>query len=118
MKINATKVIDSLIPEFDEIEQFHHIRNGEHLYLGSSNRNDPREIAYEKYHAAEQRLNLASDILDITGRALYGAVLAARRWYNRTGWQKCLPVDDAERLLNCMAEQYPPRDRWGTPLRY
>ena len=107
MKINATAVIDNLIHEFNDIEKFHHVRNGKYLYLDSLEEKDPRKIAYEKSDAAQKRLNLTSDVLDMTTSALYGAVLAARRWYKRTDWQKCLSEDDAERLLSCMMIQYP-----------
>jgi len=111
MEINATAVIDSLICEFDEIEQFQQVRDGKHLYIDLLAETDPRRIASKKADAAESRLSLASDILDISAAALYGTVLAARRWYNRTNWQKCLPYNDAEKLLNCMAAQYPTGSR-------
>jgi len=60
-----------------------------------------------KYREAERAFNLANDLMGISMAALYGAVLAARRWYTKTEWQRCLPEDDANRLLSCMVEQYP-----------
>ena len=113
MKINATAVVDNLAHEFNVIEQFHHLRNGRHLYIASLKKDDPLKIAYEEYNTAERNLNLASYVLDVSITALYRAVLAARRWYTRTDWQKCLPEDDAERLLSCMVTQYPSGTRKG-----
>ncbi len=45
--------------------------------------------------------------MDVSPSALYGTVLTARRWYERTGWQKCLPDSDADRLMACMVRQHP-----------
>ena len=111
MKINATAVIDTLICEFDEIEKFQRMRKGERLWWTTIKENDPIKSAWIQADIAEKKLNLASDILGITISALYGMVLTARRWYNRTNWQKCLRDDDAERLSNYMMAQHP-KGRW------
>ena len=94
---------------FDEIEDYdknYHKKPGLFL-LDSAPKDDPRRIAYRNREKAESRLTFASYMLDISGYALYAAILTARRWYKRTNWQKCLPDDVAERLMACMTKQYP-----------
>ena len=107
LEINANTVIDTLMDNINSIEEFHQeVPKGTYISNGSAEHHH-----WKNSTKAEQGIRAAGEILGISEQALYGAVLAARRWYTRTEWERCLPEDDAARLLACMIEQYP-RNRW------
>lgn len=107
VQFNANAIIDTLMPYMDDIEAMY-VKVPRGSYISE---NSPYKPFVDKYHAAERAINLANDLTGIAIPALYGAVLAARRWYLKTGWQKCLPENDANRLLSCMMEQNPGKQR-------
>ncbi len=98
--INANRIIDSLSPCIDTIQEaYNKIPRNSYIGEGSPYHND-----YEKLHAAEQNINLANNITGIPIPALYATVRTARRWYNKTNWQYCLSDKTAQRLLEAMIE--------------
>lgn len=106
-EIRANSVIDSLMPYMDDTQEFYqNVPRGSYISESS-----PYLPFVEKWRRAEQAINLANDLTGISITALYATVLTARRWYNKTGWQRCLSEDTAQRLLRCMAEQYPQTGR-------
>lgn len=104
LQLSANSIIDSLIPFVDDMEERYI-----NVPRGVLIRDDgPYKPYIDKEWLARRAFNLANDLLvGISLPALYGTVLAARRWYNRTNWQKSLPEGEALRLLNCMVEQNP-----------
>lgn len=103
LNISANGIIDSLIPYVDDMQECRYkVPRGSYIYEGS-----PYKPYTDRAHRAEQVFMLAVDLLNVSPAALYGAVLVARRWYNKTAWQKCLPEEAAGKLLSCMVEQYP-----------
>ena len=103
MQMKANAIIDTLMPHVDDMHTMYvSVPRGSYIYEDS-----PYKPYVNKYREAERAFNLANDLTGISMVALYGAVLAARRWYTKTEWQRCLPEGDANRLLSCMVEQYP-----------
>jgi hypothetical protein len=103
MTLNANAIIDTLMPHLDDMENMYiNVPRGSYI-----SENSPYKPHVDRYREAERAFNLTNDLTGISMAALYGAVLAARRWYLKTDWQKCLPENDADRLLSCMMEQYP-----------
>jgi len=101
LTVNANNIINSLIPMFDDIQtRYEKIPRGAFIRDGSE-----YHRLYNEAHKAEQTFYLASDLLGMNINAIREAVLAARRWHTRTGWQKCLPDADANRLLACAIRQ-------------
>lgn len=104
--VKANPIIDSLMPFLDDIqERYEHVPEGSYLCHVT-----PFNEIVNNAKVAERAFALASDILSIPESALYAAVLAARRWYYKTDWQKCLPEEDAQRLLACTIEKNSKRD--------
>ena len=110
MEINATTIIDELMYAFDDIGNYHKQYSNKKLgvfYIDDSiTANNPRLTALQRMEKSEIRLNTACWILRISYKALYATLLTARRWYNKTKWEKCLPDNDAERLLEYMVKQH------------
>lgn len=103
MTLSANNIIGSLIPYMDDIEACRReVPRGSYIWEGS-----PYKPLYDNSHSAEQAINLVNDVTGISIPALYAMTLAARRWYTRTEWRRCLPTEDAQWLMRCMVAQYP-----------
>lgn len=102
MEICAANVFDTIIGCLDDIETARrNIPRGSYIYEDS-----PLKKHSDDFRCAEQKIVVASDVLGIPEAVLYAAAHAARRWYKRTNWQRCLSSETADRLLKCMTEQY------------
>jgi len=93
VEISVNRVIDELVPRFDDIEAYHRIPRRQYR--------DENPAHYRLYQACERahgELRLAAWMLNVPCNVIYSVVLTARRWYNRTKWERYLPEADAERL--------------------
>lgn len=96
LNVSANAIIDNLISEFDEIAHTQKsIPRGSFIAPGSE-----YERLCQVLEQAERKLTLASDLLGVD---IYGILRAARRWYTRCEWQRCLPDDVAAHLISFYA---------------
>ena len=98
MPINANNLINTIIDLLCDIEPcYRDIPHGS--YIGA--KSQYREI-YQTFHAAERCISMISNVTDCQINDLYRLARIARKWYAKTSWEKCLPDNDAERLLICI----------------
>jgi hypothetical protein len=101
LTVNASIIIDSLIELLgDWEEQYKKIPRGTYIWPASEYRS-----IWETSNMADQKFMFASDLLNMPPHALWKAATIARRWYVKTGWKKCLPEHDAERILAFLARK-------------
>lgn len=91
LEVKANSIIDTLIPEIEEVEHVYKaVPRG--TYINGSK----YEVDYRRGEQANRKLQLAIDML---GFDVVGIIRAARRWYINCGWQYCLSEDVAARLI-------------------
>ena len=99
MNVNGNRVIDNLADCFSDIENFYkNVPKGSYIADGS-----PARRYYDTKDRAEKMIRIAADVTGINEFGLYKAVSVARRWYERTHWEKHLPDGDADRLIEYFA---------------
>lgn len=99
ININAENLIDSL-------SDIMSASNGYNKDAYRKAAPEERERLFYKHHSARQQLWTLRNILGISTDALIAVEKAARKWQERTNWEKCLPEKTAERLIKAMSEQY------------
>ena len=94
MEVRASSVIEAVIPEFDDIEVFYKkIPRGVYIYDGTE-----EDRLYKIKDKAESKIMMVADAVDVKWTVVWQAALMARRWYNRTGWQRILTDNNAEAI--------------------
>ena len=102
IELNVNRVIDVLICELDEIQTYYYkVPRGSFI-----DGNKEYSALYERMEAALKKIGIVVDVLGVPAGVVWGTVLTARRWYNRTKWQFCLSEDDAGRLWELGMKNY------------
>jgi len=109
IKADVTRIIDELTPCFDETEAFFHAARREYpkYSIPIDGLSDKAKCLWHCHEKAEGKFNTAADVINVNRYDLHKIVTTARRWYNKTKWEKCLPDIDAVRLWNyfCKSNQ-------------
>ena len=106
----ASDIIESLLPEMDEVHNFNQIfrENGRRVY--SPKKNSPLwmyygkdfETAYKRAYANQERaisnMRTAAEVLGVSIATVWEAVATARRWYIKTEYVRPLPDAYAEKI--------------------
>jgi len=100
INVNANNIIDALYDCFDDIAEFFVALRKEQpkglFYIEYLSENAKR--LYERKRIAEYKHNTVADVLNVNRSDLHIFVAMARRWYNRTNWNKCLSDADAAKM--------------------
>ena len=103
IQVKGNNVIDTLMPEYDEMNNFLHLWNKNNMRGLMVPESGKFREAYNRKERAQRAVCITSDILRISENGLCQTVRIARRWYEKEHWMRCLPDDDANRLLEYMA---------------
>ena len=97
IEIKANNIIDTVIPLLHDIENFYSEARREYpkgaIYIDYLP--DRLKRLHTEMWAAERKISILSDVLGVHTAVLYEAAKVARRWYNRTSWQRCLNENEA-----------------------
>ena len=107
IEVNIDNLLDTVMNADSEYQEYRHsiARYGKPINLDRLENNEERHIAYY-YRSSESSRDQVYTIRNIfrmdgeTEGRMYIAARAARRWYERTEWQRFLPEDLQERLGN------------------
>jgi len=105
IQVSGNNVIDTLMPEYDEMNSFLHLWNKNNMRGMMLPETGKFREAYNRKERAQRAVCILSDVLQIHENGLCQAVRIARRWYEKGNWMRCLPDEDANRLLEYMASE-------------